>query len=73
MDITGGEIYQRRAAVLVMIETMQMRVIMMRMSLDATLAEKGIQQSTKFCRIALLWLQTVNFKNYSNLVTLRPT
>ena len=32
MDITGGEIYQRRAAVLVMIETMQMRIVMMRMS-----------------------------------------
>ena len=32
MDLTGGEIYQRRAAVLVMIETMQMRIVMMRMS-----------------------------------------
>ena len=32
MDITGGEIYQRRAAALVMTETMQMRIVMMRMS-----------------------------------------
>ena len=32
MDLTGGEIYQRRAADLVMIETMQMRIVMMRMS-----------------------------------------